>query len=332
MEVPYIGAGQTEQIDQMAQMAQTAQMAQAPEFTMTRNRAENPKEIGINKPTPFNGDRMRVHSFIQECKVYLAINKKVYATDEAKVAFVLSFMTEKEALRWKETYLTSITNTAGDIIFPTIKAFWDLIEEDFKPTDRVQDATDKLSIIKQGNRPVEDLVTEFRLLASQAGMTDITVPDNLHLIRLFRNALHPNLAKKILFSESVPKTFKEWVDRAIQYDTNYRMAMAIIGKPLKGASGRPSSTFFQPKRTHEHRDPNAMDVDAMSIEKRNILMKRGACFICEETGHLARNCPKRKNTYQKRTVKEIHALIEAMNKDEKEELASLQITGGTQDF
>ena len=195
---------------------------------------------------------MRVHSFIQECKVYLAINKKVYATDEAKVAFVLSFMTEKEALRWKETYLMSITDTAGDIVFPTIKVFWDLIEADFRPTDCVQDATDKLSIIKQVNRPVEDLVTEFRLLASpsQAGMTDITVPDNLHLIQLFRNALHPNLAKKILFSENVPKTFKEWVDRAIKYDTNYRMAMAIIGKPLKGASGRPSSIFFQPKRTH----------------------------------------------------------------------------------
>jgi ribosomal protein S6E (S10) len=138
------------------------------------------------------------------------------------------------------------------------------------------------------------------------------------------------LAKKILFSESVPKTFKEWVDRAIQYDTNYRMAMAIMGKPMKG--GRPSSTFFQPRRTHEYKDPNAMDVDVMSTEKRTALMKKGACFICEEPGHLARTCPRKKNTYQKRTVKEIHALIEAMNKDEKEELASLQITGGTQDF
>lgn len=72
-------------------------------------------------------------------------------TDETKVAFVLSFMTEKEALKWKETYLSSITDDAGDIIFPTIKTFWQLIEEYFKPADRVQDATDKLSILKQGN-------------------------------------------------------------------------------------------------------------------------------------------------------------------------------------
>lgn len=31
-------------------------------------------------------------------------------------------------------------------------------------------------------------------------------------------------------------------------------------------------------------------------------------------------------------VKEINALIDAMSKEEKEELASLQISGGTQDF
>jgi len=306
-----------------------------PEAAVTsENRIETPKEIGINKPTPFNGDRTKVHSFIQECKVYLAINRRVYTTDEAKVAFILSYMTEKEALKWKETYLMSLTNDEGDIIFPTIKEFWNLIEDYFKPADRIQDATDKLSILKQGNRPVEDMITEFRLLASQAGMTDNTSSDNLHLIRLFRNALNPTLARKILLSESVPKTFKDWMDRAIQYDTNYRMAMAIIGKPAHG--GRSTSTSFTPRRTYEHKDPNAMDIDAMSTEKRTALMKKGACFNCEETGHLARNCPKKKkntNTNQKRMVREVHAMIEEMNKEEKEELASLQVSAGeTQDF
>lgn len=71
---------------------------------------------------PFNGDGMQVYSFIQECEVYLVVNQKVYATDEAKVAFVLSIMTEK-ALKWKETYISSITNEEGNIIFPTIKDF-----------------------------------------------------------------------------------------------------------------------------------------------------------------------------------------------------------------
>ena len=63
-------------------------------------------------------------------------------------------------------------------------------------------------------------------------------------------------------------------------------------------------------------------------------MRKGACFICKEPGHFAQNCPKKKkNLNQKTTVKEIHALIDTMSKEEKEELASLQISGGeTQDF
>ena len=138
------------------------------------------------------------------------------------------------------------------------------------------------------------MITEFRLLASQAGMTDITSSDNLHLIQLFQNALNPTLAKKILLSESIPKTFKDWMDHAIQYDTNYRMAMAIIGKPTHG--GRSTSTSFTPRRTNEHKDPNAMDIDVMLTEKQTTLMKKGACLNCKEPGHLAQNWPKKKKT------------------------------------
>ena len=63
------------------------------------------KEIMINKPTPFDGNRKKVEAFRQECNVYLAINKDIYMTDEAKIAFMLSFMMEKEALKWKMNFM-----------------------------------------------------------------------------------------------------------------------------------------------------------------------------------------------------------------------------------
>ena len=44
----------------------------------------------------------------------------------------------------------------------------------------------------------------------------------------------------------------------------------------------------------KQRDPNAMDIDAMSVEKHEGLMKAGKCFYCEEHGHMAKDCPKRK--------------------------------------
>ena len=59
------------------------------------------KEKTINKPTPFTGDRTRVRGFVQECLGCLQLNKHIYTSDEAKIAFILSFLTEKEALKWR---------------------------------------------------------------------------------------------------------------------------------------------------------------------------------------------------------------------------------------
>ena len=83
-----------------------------------------------------------------------------------------------------------------------------------------------------------------------------------------------------------------------------------------------------------------MDIDAMSTEKRAALMKKGACFICEEPGHMARDHDeykkKQKKTNIRRTsttpsgpskkknVKEIHALLQALSKEETKELLALQ--------
>ena len=44
------------------------------------------------------------------------------------------------------------------------------------------------------------------------------------------------------------------------------------------------------------KDPNAMNVDVMSIEERNELMKKGVCFRCKKTGHLSKDCPTRNKT------------------------------------
>ena len=47
--------------------------------------------------------------------------------------------------------------------------------------------------------------------------------------------------------------------------------------------------YFKNRKPHDERDLNAMDVDAMATEKRTALMRKGACFICEEPGHLAKD-------------------------------------------
>ena len=43
----------------------------------------------------------------------------------------------------------------------------------------------------------------------------------------------------------------------------------------------------------QRRDPNAMDVNAITTEKRGEWMKKGLCFNCNKPGHISRFCPEK---------------------------------------
>ena len=99
--------------------------------------------------------------FIQECCMYLQINKRIYTTNEDKVAFVLSYVMEKEALKQKQTYIRSIINDEGEIIFPTFKQFISILNHYFKPANQTRDAAHQLKMLKQGKKRAEEVIMEF---------------------------------------------------------------------------------------------------------------------------------------------------------------------------
>ena len=229
------------------------------------------KEYGLNKPTPFSGDRTKVKAFLQECLVYIDMNEKVYTTDKLKIGFVLLYMNEKEAKDWWELYLKDIKDPAtGKLVYLTFGAFSAEVCKAFRSVDRVQDALCKLEKLKQGKKTVEQVVTEFKQLIGQAGLMTRTTSDNIHLIGLFRKALNLSLAHKIMYSEVIPWTIEDWFKKAIQFDTNYWEVTAIFGPIKKNNKRTTNRSWYRPA---EKKDPNMMDVDALTFEERQTLMK-----------------------------------------------------------
>ena len=77
----------------------------------------------------------------------LADKPNIYKDNEDKIAFVLSFMNEKEALQWKQTSLRFIMDRDKEIIFPPFKNFIEELLSYFQAMNTHQDAAHQLGML-----------------------------------------------------------------------------------------------------------------------------------------------------------------------------------------
>ena len=110
------------------------------------------------------------------------------------------------------------------------------------------------------------------------------------MVEYFRETLPIPLQKNIMTLEKPPTTLNKWYKWAIKLQNNFvHMKSAIAKSQNQGGNAPPTLN----KKLNEKgpqkfyfdvgkKDPNAMDIDVMSMEKQAALMRKGACFICEE--------------------------------------------------
>ena len=102
------------------------------------------KKTKLNPPKIFTGKRTDLQRFLQDTFIFLTINKEHYNTNDKKIAFVMSFMTEGDAALWKQEFISRVIRdsiTANkEITFGTYKSFIESLEKLFLPYDTPSDA------------------------------------------------------------------------------------------------------------------------------------------------------------------------------------------------
>jgi hypothetical protein len=154
----------------------------------------------------------------------------------------------------------------------------------------------RLEMLRQGKKTAEELNTELLQIVGQARMDRKTPSDHLHLIGYYKKVLEPRLSRKIFFSDNVPKTIDGWMEKAIQFDTNWRISSLFFKDIKMNLSKQKADTNKSNRnarwwRTSKRKDPNVMNVDALTMEEKGMLLRQGKCFRYRKTGHMAKYCP-----------------------------------------
>ena len=277
-------------------------------------------------PKAYSGDRNQYQAFRDSIELFFLVNDK-FSSDDKKIAFILSLLNNGEAQTWRTNYLRK-QRTNGLLTFPLFSEFLAELDKTFKRKHEEDEALFNLNQMKQ--LPKEDADTAITRFKEQASLAGVSLTDQPRLaIDYLRSVLHPSLVDKISLNIDEPKTFEEWADLAVRYDNTWRKSQL-----LKATRGPPRNNFgnfnrgnLRPFARTPRRDPNAMDVDAITTDKRTQLMKSGSCFICEKQGHRANECPENRNrntntnsssnsnrtpTFQKTSAKDTYRNIRAL--------------------
>jgi hypothetical protein len=149
---------------------------------------------------------------------------------------------------------------------------------------------------------LDTYITDFKKLAQDAGYA---LNEKGALI-LFRKGLPFGLHKAVVDkAHPAPVTIDQWQQAARQQQVAYADWKALMGEAPRAPQDHCQRWrgALDQRNNRRQRDPDAMDVDTMEInsltkDEKDKYMRKGLCFYCKETGHVSRNCPKKKGWSQ----------------------------------
>jgi hypothetical protein len=177
------------------------------------------KELNLNKPEPFDGNRGNFKKFLQNVEVYMNVNNETYNNNLRKIAFVLSFMASGSVATWKaqfidEAYARPAPTNPNDQLGTYTQFRKDLMEA-FSMLDLVGDALDELrSLRKTKNKSIDKHIAKFKMLAAESKIDTM----NPLTIELFKETLPWGLMLQLIKLETPLKTINDWYEWAAEFD------------------------------------------------------------------------------------------------------------------
>jgi hypothetical protein len=161
------------------------------------------------------------------------------------------------AQAWKESFITAaIAKVPVD--YGTIKDFLKELRTAFDLADSEGEARAKIRKLRQGKDSVDEYISQFRVLAGKAKITD-----DKNLIEYFMKGINQEILTKIFALKTLPTKIEDWYIKASKFYAAYRCLQEINERKKGGPSTTTTKQQFTPRYmpTTSSKDPNAMEVD-----------------------------------------------------------------------
>ena len=113
------------------------------------------KEVKMNTPTPFTGDRKKLEEFLIKTNMYLTMNEDTYNNDNRQIIFALSFMKDGTAGSWKQLFWTQARENNN---LETWDEFKRALRESFSVPDKEGDAVMKMEMETMSGQTADEYI------------------------------------------------------------------------------------------------------------------------------------------------------------------------------
>ena len=232
-------------------------------------------EPKVGNPERFDGDPAQVRAFLTSCRLQFSLQPRTFATEEAKVGFVITHLTGRARL-WGTAEFERQTAACS--------SFHLFAEEMLKVFD-LESSTDgtsqALMTIRQGRRSVADYSIDFRTLARRSAWNPEALVD------VFVHSL-ADYIKDELVSHDQPSTLDEAIALAVRIDRRIQARRRERGRQIPR-----DRRFLTTPSSSASPDSEPMEISRVSLSpaERERRITSNLCLYCGGDGHRVATCP-----------------------------------------